>query len=224
MKKSLSTLLILATFFVFGFAQTAQASTGNTLLKVGSTGPEVTQVQTELNYLGDNVGSPDGIFGAKTKTGVVDFQRANSLSADGIVGTNTSEALNNAYAKKLHADKANAIIATAEKYIGAPYLWGGESPTGFDCSGFVQYVFAQDGISLPRVSSDQATVGTPVNFNALEPGDLIFFSMNNDGKVDHVGIYIGNDQFINASSSEGVTIYPIGPYWTSVELTAGRVF
>ncbi|WP_407311972.1 C40 family peptidase [Desulfosporosinus sp. SB140] len=169
---------VLATFFVFGFAQTAQASTGNTLLEVGSTDPEVTQVQTELNYLGDNVGSPDGIFGAKTETGVVAFQKANSLSADGIVGTNTSEALTSAYAKILHADKANAIIATAEKYIGAPYLWGGESPKGFDCSGFVQYVFAQNGISLPRVSSDQANIGTPINFNALEPGDLIFFINN----------------------------------------------
>ncbi|KLU65851.1 putative peptidoglycan binding domain protein [Desulfosporosinus acididurans] len=57
-------------------------------------------MQTELNYLGDNVGSPDGIFGAKTKAGVVDFQRANSLSVDGIVGANTSEALTNAYAER----------------------------------------------------------------------------------------------------------------------------
>ena len=67
-------------------------------------------------------------------------------------------------------------------------------------------------------------MGTPENFNNLEPGDLIFFFIENNGTVDHVGIYIGNDQFINAFSSLGVTIYPIGPYWESVEFCARRVF
>ena len=98
------------------------------------------------------------------------------------------------------------------------------STTGFDCSGFVQYVFTQNGITLPRVSLDQSTVGTSINFTNLQAGDLIFFSMENNGIVDHVGIYIGNGQFINASSSLGVTIYPIGPYWESVEFSARRVF
>lgn len=117
------------------------------------------------------------------------------------------------------------IIATAEKYMDVPYIWGGESPTtGFDCSGFVQFVFAQNGISLPRVSSEQFTVGTPVSLKDLQPGDLIFFSMENNKTVDHVGIFLGNDQFINASSSKGVTVYPIGPYWESVEFGAKSVF
>jgi cell wall-associated NlpC family hydrolase len=211
------------TLLVLCLVQTAQAaSLGDTLLKIGSTGADVVQLQTELNYLGYNVGTTDGVFGVKTQSEVVAFQTANSLSVDGIVGSITATALNSAYA---HTVKANAIIATAKTYIGVPYLWGGESPTtGFDCSGFVQYVFAQNGITLPRVSYDQATVGTPINFADLQPGDLIFFSIENNGTVDHVGIYIGNDQFINASSSLGVTIYPIGPYWESVEFSARRVF
>ncbi|MDQ7093406.1 NlpC/P60 family protein [Desulfosporosinus sp. PR] len=225
MTKRLVILFILANFFILGLVQTAQASQGYTLLKMGSTGSSVVQLQTELNYLGYNVGAADGIFGVKTEAGVVAFQKANSLSADGIVGTNTSNALNSTYTEKQYTAKASAIIATAEKYIGAPYQWGGESPTtGFDCSGFVQYVFAQNGITLPRVSSEQYTTGTSVNFNNLQPGDLIFFSTDQSGTVDHVGIYIGNNQFINASSSKGVTIYPIGPYWQSLYLGAKSVF
>ncbi|WP_434510440.1 NlpC/P60 family protein [Desulfitobacterium sp. AusDCA] len=225
MTKKLALLFALATFFLLGFSQTALASLGDTLLKVGSTGPDVVQLQTELNCLGYNVGTADGIFGTKTKAGVITFQTAESLSADGIVGPITASALNTAYSLKLHTDKANAVIATAEKYLGVPYLWGGKSPTtGFDCSGFVQYVFAQNGISLPRISTDQYKAGVPVALNQLEPGDLIFFSIAKNGTVDHVGIYIGNNQFINASSSKGVTIYSFGPYWTSVELGSKRVF
>lgn len=225
MTKKLPVLILLAVFFVLGFSQTALASLGDTLLRLGSTGSDVVQLQTELNYLGYNVGTADGIFGTKTKTGVIAFQTAESLSADGIVGPITANALNTAYSLKLHTNKADAIIATAEKYIGVPYQWGGESPTtGFDCSGFVQYVFAQNGITLPRISSEQYKVGTPVALNQIEPGDLIFFSIAKNGTVDHVGIYIGNNQFINASSSKGVTIYSIGPYWTSIEIGAKRVF
>lgn len=224
MTKKLAVLILLAVFFVLGFSQTALASLGDTLLRVGSTGSDVVQLQTELNYLGYNVGTADGIFGTKTKTGVIAFQTAESLSTDGIVGPITANALNTAYSLKLHTNKADAIIATAEKYIGVPYQWGGESSTtGFDCSGFVQYVFAQNGITLPRISSEQYKIGTPVSLSQIEPGDLIFFSIANNGTVDHVGIYIGNSQFINASSSKGVTIYPIGPYWTSIEVGAKRV-
>jgi Cell wall-associated hydrolases (invasion-associated proteins) len=225
MTKKLTILFLLATFFVLSLAQTVQASLGDTLLKIGSTGADVVQLQTELNYLGYNVGATDGIFGAKTQAGVIAFQSAKSLSADGKVGPITASTLNTAYTEKLHTERANAIVATAEKYIGVPYEWGGESPTlGFDCSGFVQYVFTQNGITLPRVSSDQYSVGKPVNFANLQPGDLVFFSIGNNGIVDHDGIYIGNNQFINASSSKGVTIYQLGPYWTSVYIGAKRVF
>lgn len=217
MIKKLIMLLVITSFCVLSLTLTAQASPNYSLLKIGSTGSNVIKLQTELDYLGYSVGAADGVYGIKTKAGVIAFQKANSLVADGIVGTNTANALSSAYAK--------AIINTAKKYIGIPYKWGGESSaTGFDCSGFVQYVFAQNGINLPRVSSDQYNIGTSVNLNELVPGDLIFFSLAKNGTVDHVGIFIGNDQFINASTSKGVTVYTIGPYWGSVELGARRVF
>lgn len=119
--------------------------------------------------------------------------------------------------------KASAIIATAKKYIGVKYVWGGTTPSGFDCSGYTQYVFKQHGISLPRVSRDQYNVGTSVSLSNLKPGDLVFFSLDSDKVIDHVGIFIGNGQFINASSSKGVAIYTLGDYWKSHYIGAKRV-
>jgi cell wall-associated NlpC family hydrolase len=226
MTKKLTILLVFVSLFVLILSQPTQASSlSDSLLKTGSRGSNVVQLQTELNNLGYNVGTTDGIFGVKTQAKVVAFQKAEALRADGIVGLITANTLNKAYLKNPRTYKVNALIATAEKYLGVPYQWGGESPiTGFDCSGFVQYVFAQYGITLPRVSRAQYTMGTAINFTDLQPGDLIFFSMEMNQIVNHVGIYIGNGQFINASCSKGVTIYPIGPYWESVEFGARRVF
>lgn len=212
--------------------QTAQAAVGDTLLSFRSTGSDVVELQTELNYLGYNAGIVDGIFGSNTQSAVKAFQSAQTLSSDGIVGPITGKQLTSLYATKSgqsnntqpRQEKVNAIMTTSKKYIGIPYLWGGISPeTGFDCSGYVQYVFAKNGISLPRVSRDQYTVGSPVAFNNLQPGDLVFFSIAKNGSVDHDGIYIGNGQFINSSSSKGVTIYDLGPYWKSVYVGAKRV-
>ncbi|AET67150.1 cell wall-associated hydrolase, invasion-associated protein [Desulfosporosinus orientis DSM 765] len=126
-------------------------------------------------------------------------------------------------AKPTTQSKASSVIATAKQYIGVKYVYGGTTPSGFDCSGFVQYVFSKNGISLPRVSRDQYKTGTSVSFSSLQPGDLVFFSLAKNGIVDHVGIYVGNGQFINASSSKGVTIYTLGSYWQSAYLGARRV-
>ncbi len=231
--KKLISLAILGALLTLTPVQTVQAAVGDTLLKSGATGSDVVQLQTELNYLGYNVSIVDGIFGSNTQVAVKAFQSSQSLSVDGVVGPITGNQLNSLYATKVsqknntrpRQEKADAIIATAKKYIGVPYLWGGTAPeTGFDCSGYVQYVFAKNGISLPRVSRDQYTVGTSVDFNNLLPGDLVFFSFAGNGIVDHDGIYIGNGQFINSSSSKGVTIYNLGPYWKSVYVGAKRVF
>ena len=146
----------------------------------------------------------------------------NKTSSTAAASTKSSQAVKTSAAVS-STSKATAIINTAKKYIGVPYVYGGTTPSGFDCSGFVQYAFNKNGISLPRVSRDQYKVGTSVSYKNLRPGDLIFFSLAQNGVVDHVGIYIGNQQFINASSSKGVTIYTIGPYWSSHYLGAKRV-
>ncbi|MGM0428040.1 MAG: C40 family peptidase [Thermodesulfobacteriota bacterium] len=91
------------------------------------------------------------------------------------------------------------LVETAERFIGLPYEWGGTSPDeGFDCSGLVMAVYQLNGISLPRSSQAQYTSGRPVGQNALQKGDLVFFSSLRGSKVSHVGVYIGNDAFIHA--------------------------
>lgn len=93
--------------------------------------------------------------------------------------------------------KAGDLLAFATKYLGTPYLWGGEDPSkGFDCSGFTQYVFAHFGIQIHRTTYDQINDGASISKEDLEPGDLVFFGTTED--PHHVGIYLGNNYFIHA--------------------------
>lgn len=122
------------------------------------------------------------------------------------------------------SSRAAAIIATAKKYIGVPYVWGGESPSGFDCSGFVQYVFGKHGVKLNRTVVTQYQHGYAVSKSNLQPGDLVFFQNTYASGLSHIGIYIGNNQFIHASSSKGVTISSLSnSYWASHYHSARRV-
>lgn len=98
------------------------------------------------------------------------------------------------------------IIDNAKKLLGTPYVWGGTTPKGFDCSGFVQYVFKQSGITLPRTTTEQYKVGTYVSKSNLQPGDLVFLQNTYREGISHVGIYIGDGKIIHASSSKGVVI------------------
>jgi len=99
---------------------------------------------------------------------------------------------------------AGQLIATAAKYLGVPYAYGGSTPAGFDCSGFVQYVMHAVGISMPRTSEDQATIGQPISGQQAAPGDLVFFS-DNGSDWSHVGIYLGAGQMIDAPHT-GATV------------------
>lgn len=119
---------------------------------------------------------------------------------------------------------ADKIVATAKKYIGVPYLWGGITPSGFDCSGYVQYVFNIHGISLPRTTTLQYGAGSYVSKGSLKVGDLVFFSTGSNWAVSHVGIYVGDNQFIHASTSKGVVISSLGnSYWSARYYGARRV-
>jgi peptidoglycan DL-endopeptidase CwlO len=98
------------------------------------------------------------------------------------------------YDPNLPAPRYGHVVGIALQYLGVPYVWGGSSPsTGFDCSGFTSYVYAQVGISLPHHAASQYGMGTPVSYDQLAAGDLVFFS-----GLGHVGIYIGQGQFVHA--------------------------
>lgn len=100
----------------------------------------------------------------------------------------------------------NKIVDTAKKYLGTPYVWGGASPSGFDCSGLMQYVYAQNGIKIPRVSQDQFKSGSAVKSGNLAPGDLVFFKgyTKDAQNPGHVGMYIGDGKYIQAPKTGDV--------------------
>lgn len=97
------------------------------------------------------------------------------------------------------------VTHTALRYIGVPYVWGGTSFGGVDCSGFVYAVFEHNGIYLPRTADSQFEIGRPVSARDLQPGDLVFFQTYAPG-ASHVGIYLGGGRFVHASASDGVRI------------------
>ena len=117
---------------------------------------------------------------------------------------------------------AKQLLGIANQYKGVPYVFGGSTPSGFDCSGFTRYVYSAVGISLPRCADEQYSVGSDVSMSNLQPGDLVFFSTYEPG-ISHVGIYIGDSQFINASN-DGVSVADLNSrYWASRYVGAKRV-
>jgi cell wall-associated NlpC family hydrolase len=100
--------------------------------------------------------------------------------------------------KAFLASRPGKVISLAMQYLGVPYVWGGYSPRGFDCSGLVQYVYAKVGVSLPHSSRMQYGCGTPVSRNQLQAGDLVFYY----NPIQHVGIYMGNGRIINATGNQ----------------------
>lgn len=200
-------------------------------LKQGDQNEAVYALQTELKKLGFYLDSVDGQFGLYTKAAVIEFQQAVGMGADGVVGPETWQALRNFYgnagvSRAQPDSRMGQQIATfAEKYLGVPYVWGGANAGGFDCSGFIYYVFRQQGISLPRMADAQYGVGRQIPLADIERGDLVFFTTYEPGP-SHVGIYVGNGQFIHASSAAGqVTLTPLAKdYYRTRFLGAFRAY
>ena len=120
---------------------------------------------------------------------------------------------------------AKPLLREAKKHLGKRYVWAADGPSKFDCSGFTKYVCNKNGIDIPRTSVMQAKVGKKVSRNNLRPGDLIFFDTSHEhkGEVNHVGIYMGNNKFIHASSArKKVMISSLKKHFYSERFKWGR--
>ena len=213
--------MTLSVILMCWFAMVAAASA----FRVGDQGSDVAEIQGQLASLGYDVAA-DGDFGPATAEAVKAFQAAQGLDADGLVGPSTYTALLGKEMPEVSRGSnyiSRRVVADSMRYIGVPYVFGGTTPSGFDCSGYVRYVFAQAGIYLPRMADEQYECGYPVSTDELVAGDLVFFSTYDYG-ASHVGIYLGDGSFINASSSRGVVIDSLySSYWGSCYIGARRV-
>lgn len=146
------------------------------------------------------------------------------VSGDGIIGYVHSDYLSLNCPTAQASGAGQAIVDTAMKYMGVPYVWGGTSASGFDCSGLVYYVYKECGYTINRTAASIYQNGVAVDRSQLQVGDAICFSSYSNS-IGHVGIYIGNEQFIHASSSDGVvTIGDLNStYYTKNYVGARRI-
>ena len=206
----------------------SEAALGDRTLQASMKHQDVKELQGLLQKKGFfNSSHRDIYFGKSTKKAVMNFQRKHGLRADGIVGANTYKALGvtkktTSQVKAASYSSSSNLVSEAKKYIGVSYKWGGTTPSGFDCSGFLKYVFNKGaGVAIPRTVADIYKTGTKVS--SPKTGDIVFFETYKKG-ASHAGIYIGGNQFIHASSSKGVSISSIdNSYWSQRYLGAKRM-
>ena len=218
MKRSVVSLFVAAAVLLaplsVNTASAALAYGETQILGVGSQGSEVVKLQADLRVLGYfTYPTNTGYYGTITADAVKAFQKAHQIEQTGRVGLTTAPVIAAEAAQKRPqvTQSASKLVETAKKQIGTPYQWGGTAPGGFDCSGFVTYVLSQHHVSVPRTSVDMFAQLTKVD--APKPGDLVFFATYDSG-ASHVGLYLGDNQFISATSSHGVRIDDLSyGYW-----------
>lgn len=193
-------------------------------LKVGDKGWKVKVVQQKLNVVGINT-ETSGKFSRETEKALKEFQKKHNLKVTGLLDDRTyREVINAAFDKEgIRGVSGKEIIKTAAKYKGTPYKFGGTTPKAFDCSGYVQYVFAEHKAKVPRLADAQCLEGIFVLKKDLKEGDLVFFTTYEPG-ASHVGIYAGAGKFWHASSSTGVMLSSLSEkYWREHYYGARRI-
>lgn len=159
---------------------------------------------------------------------VSDISRG-SRTSSGTSSTKTGSRTSTRSGTTVSSAAASAALKTGDKYLGVPYVWGGTTPDGFDCSGFVQYVYRKHGVELPRTSRQMASAGhsVPPYIDALEPGDLMMFE-GSGGVISHVAMYAGDGRILHSTSSgNGVRYDDLsskrGQYYVNHLVVARRV-
>lgn len=205
----LATSVCLATVVWTGFAEAAQVTVGqgDNLWAIANRNGTTVETIKKLNNL-----TSDNLQIGQVLT--VPDQPANQVARPLTASQNVSRGI---------VDRSMAVLDYAKQYIGVRYRSGGESPKGFDCSGYVRYVYKNFGIDLVHTAAGQYSAGTAIKREELRPGDLVFFNTGGRG-INHSGIYIGNNQFIHASSSRGIKIDSLyDSYWKPKYRGASRI-
>ncbi len=231
MKKSLlkkiafATSILSCTAFVASVsAQSITVQSGDTLWRLAQkhnvstdTLIETNNLSTNVLQVGQSLTIPNDTYTVQPGDTLWIVSQKSGVSIQNIMDWNGLSSTQLYQGQTLHMKKqanhlADNMIQTAKQYMGIPYTWGGDYPSqGFDCSGYLQYVFNKNGVDIPR------TVATIYNEGSLvsepERGDLVFFETYKPGP-SHAGIYLGDGQFVHASSSKGVTVSSMNNgYW-----------
>lgn len=191
----------------------------------GDSNKDVLECQKKLKTMGYKVDKLDGVFNTKFAETVQAFQKRNRLKITGVISSREYKMI---IGREMAVDKNVSLLQkklceTAGEQLGIPYKFGGDSPLGFDCSGYTMYVFKQHDISLERTVDKQFMQGKKINKAELKIGDLVFFTTYEKG-ASHVGIYVGDQKFIHASASKGVMISRLEDYyWKDRYIGARRV-
>lgn len=181
---------------------------------------DITAVQKNLKTLGYYaVSVVSGIADSSTEAAIEAFQKDYGLAITGKIDSTTQTEIHHAIVKK-------SLVQDTKSYTGVPYKWGGTTPTGFDCSGFVYFMFNKHGVEMARNTSEGLyKTGKPIAKTDLKPGDLVFFGVETPGKVSHVGFYTGGNNFVSATSSKGIWTYSINDtYWGKYYMGAKRIY
>ena len=169
----------------------------------------------------------NGWYKVKLSDGTIGWVKDDYIKITTESTTNTGSNTNNGGSTNNSNSYRSAVVNLAYSLLGQPYVWGGNGPNGFDCSGFTRYVYLHaEGKSIPRVSYEQAKIGKFISRGNYLPGDLLYFATTGTGSTSHVGIYVGNNMFIHASGSasnpDKVKLSSLEGYYGRVLLGARR--
>ncbi len=208
-------VLCSSTVFVASAAQSEVPSTAS--VTISTAGTDAGRVSSRLLTAVESAAPTDGadlaMWGVQGGSEVTGFHADRTVSpmrrlASGIIERSTTLAV--------------VLTRHAMRFLGVPYVFGGTNSGGFDCSGYVQHVFAMLGVRLPRTADAQYDAGHRTA-GGMAPGDLVFFTTYTAG-VSHFGIYMGNDRFVHASSSQGVTVSSLHDRYWSARFVGARRF